>query len=130
MRERIISHLTAVNEGRTAHQIAAELRAALKTVQNELSRMRKEDPCRIAYSGGGTKNDPRVYRSVSPAFWNRDHPCWHAEMVPSHESPLGGADGGNHSGNDHPMDPDRSGTNGNHAGTDDTIDQDREEDVF
>ncbi len=130
IRDRIVSHLAAVNEGRTAHQIAAELRAALKTVQNELSRIRKEAPCPVAYAGAGTKNDPRVYQSVSPAFWNRDHSGWHTEMVPSHETPLGGGDRGNHPGTYCPTDPGRFGTNGNHAGTDDTIDQDREEDVF
>ncbi len=130
IRDRILGHLAAVNEGRTAHQIAAELRSALKTVQNELSRMRKESPCPVAYAGAGTKNDPRVYRSRSPAFWAQDHRSWHAEMVPSYEDPLGGADGGNHSGIDAGMGFDRSGTNRNHAGNHGTAEPDRQEEVF
>lgn len=62
---RIVLHLETVNDWRTAREIADEIGKPLKTVQNELSRLRAADPCLIATAGNGHKGNPTRYRSVA-----------------------------------------------------------------
>lgn len=63
--DRIVLHLDEVNDWRTAREIATETGKPLKTVQNELSRLRATDPCPIAIAGTGRKGDPTRYRSLA-----------------------------------------------------------------
>ena len=67
-RERILTHLTAVNTWRTADEIATGTNLKLKTVQNVLAAMMKEVPRPFAVQGTGAKNDPRQYRTLAPRF--------------------------------------------------------------
>lgn len=94
-RERILSHLAAVNSGQTAEEIAAGTSIKLKTVQNVVAALQKQLPPPLAVQGTGAKNDPRRYHALTSrlaGFGAEDA----EEMIPPDASPLGGTAGGNH----------------------------------
>jgi hypothetical protein len=68
VRERIIAYLHTANTWETVEEIAAGAGIKLKTVQNVLAGMIRENPRPIAVRSSGSKNDPRQYRTLSPQF--------------------------------------------------------------
>ncbi len=93
LRNAILAWLVAHPEGGDGGMIAEGVNRAKKTVQNELSRMKKESPLPFAWSGNGPKG-AAVYRALTPALF----PAHHADasgMVPSHAAPMGHREGRN-----------------------------------
>ena len=106
LRERILASLAGSEEGRTATEVATGLGAALKTVQNELSRLLKErPPAVVVAAGSGRRGDARRYR-----------PAVEQTTIPGSRPPKGEPPSGNQRGPAHHFAPDPSGNNGNRAG--------------
>jgi hypothetical protein len=75
VRERILSYLVETNAWHDAEAITAHLDVALKTVQNTLSAMNREEPLPFAKHGSGKRNDPRKYHALTSDLWSDDaHP--------------------------------------------------------
>jgi DNA-binding NarL/FixJ family response regulator len=68
-RERILAALECEPEGMTAPEIAKETGIRLKTVQNEISRLLKEQPSPIVASGRPARTSPRRYLLTNPTLF-------------------------------------------------------------
>jgi hypothetical protein len=66
MRERILTHLATVQTWQTATEIATGMGVPVKTVQNVLATMGREEPRPLAVEGTGTKNAPRRFHALAP----------------------------------------------------------------
>ncbi len=78
MRGRILAALRHGEvAGSTAQDIAEQLDAKLKTVQNEISRLLQETPPPLVTTGTGTRGDPRRYAVVHPELFPPERiPRW------------------------------------------------------
>jgi hypothetical protein len=94
-RARILGHLSAINSWQTAEEIAAGTDLKLKTVQNVLSAMMKENPRPFAVQGTGAKNDPRQYCTLAPRFDQLVAEDG-GKMIPPDLRPYRGRGGRNH----------------------------------
>lgn len=118
LRGRILACLRQHPDGLTAAEIAHRLDAKPKTIQNEMTRLLREDPAPVVTSGSGKKGDARRYRAVAPELWPDDDPDpAGARIVPDSQPPrdrdLGTIRGTIRPNGSHP-----SGNNGTHAGND------------
>jgi hypothetical protein len=73
LRERILASLVESDDWLTPEDLASRLGVALKTVQNELTRMVKEEPAPFAVCGPPRKNNPRRFHALTQRLWE-DHP--------------------------------------------------------
>jgi hypothetical protein len=90
LRGRILGWLSKCRRWQTAEEIADTLvdpSYKLKTVQNALAAIAKEQPCPIARAGTGQRNDPRRYHCLSPELL--------AETLPDDSGKLGNQRGNN-----------------------------------
>jgi hypothetical protein len=95
VRERILAYLQEVNTWQTAEEIAAGATIKLKTVQNVLAGMVRENPPPLATRGTGVKNAPRQYRTRAPhfdGFGANDA----QDRIPPDPPPYSGSAGRNH----------------------------------
>lgn len=100
LRAALLGAVAAHSDGITAAEIASAIGRNLKSVQNELARMKQETPPPVTASGSGHRGAPRRYTA--------------AGTIPPDPVPLQEPLGGNHS----PIVPDPSGSNGNFLGND------------
>lgn len=98
VRERLLARLVATNAWLTAREVAEGLGVALKTAQNELAQMMKEEPRPFAVAGTGRKDDPRRYRALTPTLDGLGPSQDDREIVPPEIPSIGEPFGGNHFG--------------------------------
>ena len=82
VRSRILAFLTDADAWHAAEAIAAGIGVALKTTQNSLSAMNREQPCPVAREGTGKRGDPRRYHALTRDLWRGDPP----PIVPESDS--------------------------------------------
>jgi hypothetical protein len=97
MRERILAHLARVNAWQTAIEIAQGLGVPLKTVQNTLAMMMREQPQPCTVMGSGTKREPGRYHALAARLNGFDATTGEG-MIPPDGRSLGKRSGGYHAG--------------------------------
>ena len=123
LRGRILTLLEDTGAWMSAEELTSKIEGRrLKTIQNELSRLSRENPPPFATSGMATKGKPRRYRTLRPRLFDETtssddspHSKYPKEVGSGELSPDIPNSSGNDPGGNHPW-PGRSDSNGPRSG--------------